>query len=340
MPAQVNGSREKMTDVATKPGLTDQDAEEARQVLERLQTEIGRIIVGQRHVVRRVLVGLLARGHILLEGVPGLAKTLTLKTLADTLKATFHRIQFTPDLLPADLTGTTIYNPGSGDFTVKRGPLFAHLILADEVNRAPAKVQSALLEAMEEQQITIGDQTLTLPQPFLVMATQNPVEQEGTYPLPEAQVDRFMLKVLVTFPERSEEAAIIDRMTAPEPPSVTPILNPEQILTLQRLVPQVYMDERVKNYILDLVFATREPDKVGLGNIISSGVSPRASLALVKAARAHALLEGRSFATPDDVKAVVNEVFRHRIVLSYEALAEGWEADRVVKTILDKVEVP
>lgn len=329
-----------MTDVATKPGLSDQDAEEARQVLERLQTEIGQIIVGQRQVVRRVLVGLMARGHILLEGVPGLAKTLTLKTLADTLKATFHRIQFTPDLLPADLTGTTIYNPGSGDFTVKRGPLFAHLILADEVNRAPAKVQSALLEAMEEQQITIGDQTLPLPQPFLVMATQNPVEQEGTYPLPEAQVDRFMLKVLVTFPERSEEAAIIDRMTAPELPSVTPILNPEQILTLQRLVPQVYLDDRVKNYILDLVFATREPQKVGLGNIISSGVSPRASLALVKASRAHALLEGRSFVTPDDVKAIVHEVFRHRLVLSYEALAEGWEADRAVKTILDKVEVP
>jgi MoxR-like ATPase len=329
-----------MTEVATKPGLTDQDAEEARQVLDRLQAEIGNIIVGQKHVVRRVLVGLLARGHILLEGVPGLAKTLTLKTLADSLKATFHRIQFTPDLLPADLTGTTIYNPGSGDFTVKRGPLFAHLILADEVNRAPAKVQSALLEAMEEQQITIGDQTLSLPQPFLVMATQNPIEQEGTYPLPEAQVDRFMLKVLVTFPGRSEEAFIIDRMTAPEPPTVTPILNPEQILALQKLVPLVYMDDRVKNYILDLVFATREPQKVGLSSTIATGVSPRASLALVKSARAHALLEGRPFTTPDDVKAVVFEVFRHRLMLSYEALAEGWDTDRAIKTILDKVEVP
>ena len=329
-----------MAEVAEKQGLSDQEAEQAQALLERLQDEIGHIIVGQRHGVRRVLVGLLARGLILLEGVPGLAKTLTLKTLADTLKATFHRIQFTPDLLPADLTGTTIYNPGSGDFAVKRGPLFANLILADEVNRAPAKVQSALLEAMEEQQITIGEQTLALPQPFLVMATQNPIEQEGTYPLPEAQVDRFMLKVLVGFPERAEESSIIDRMTAPEPPTVSPILSPEQILSLQKLVPLVYMDERIKGYILDLVFATREPAKVGLAGTIATGVSPRASLALVKASRAHALIEGRSFVTPDDVKAVVYEIFRHRIVLSYEALAEGWEADRAVKTILDKVEVP
>ncbi len=329
-----------MTEVAVKSGLTDEQAEEARQVLERLQEEIGHIIVGQRHVVRRVLVGLLARGHILLEGVPGLAKTLTLKTLADTLTASFHRIQFTPDLLPADLTGTSIYNPGSGDFTVKKGPLFANLILADEVNRAPAKVQSALLEAMEEQQITIGEETLPLPQPFLVMATQNPIEQEGTYPLPEAQVDRFMLKVQVSFPERSEEAAIIDRMTAPEPPTVTSLLSPEQILQLQRLVPLVYLDDRVKNYILDLVFATRDPQKVGLASTIATGVSPRASLSLVKASRAHALLEGRPFTTPDDVKAVVYEVFRHRLVLSYEALAEGWDADRAIKAILDKVEVP
>lgn len=329
-----------MSEVAVKSALTDEQAEEARQVLERLQDEIGQMIVGQRHVVRRVIVGLLARGHILLEGVPGLAKTLTLKTVADTLKASFHRIQFTPDLLPADLTGTSIYNPGSGDFTVKKGPLFANLILADEVNRAPAKVQSALLEAMEEQQITIGEETLALPQPFLVMATQNPIEQEGTYPLPEAQVDRFMLKVQVDFPERSEEAAIIDRMTAPTPPSVKALLTPEQILQLQRLVPLVYLDDRVKNYILDLVFATREPQKVGLANIIATGVSPRASLSLVRASRAHALLEGRPFTTPDDVKAIVYEVFRHRLVLSYEALAEGWDCDRAIKAILDKVEVP
>lgn len=327
-------------EVATKPGLTDEQASEARAVLERLQDEIQNIIVGQRHVIRRVLVGILARGHILLEGVPGLAKTLTLKTLADTLSATFHRIQFTPDLLPADLTGTTIYNPSSGDFHVKRGPLFAHLILADEVNRAPAKVQSALLEAMEEQQITIGDQTLPLPQPFLVMATQNPIEQEGTYPLPEAQVDRFMLKVLMTFPDRSEEARIIDRMTSPKPPSVKSILSPEEILDLQTLVPLVYMDERVKNYILDLVFATREPARFGLESLIQSGVSPRATLALVRSSRAHALIEGRSFTTPDDVKAMVYEVFRHRLVLTYEALAEGWDPDRMVKAILDKVEVP
>lgn len=329
-----------MTEVATKNSLTESQAEEAQKVLETLQTEIQQIIVGQKHVVRRVLVGLLARGHILLEGVPGLAKTLTLKTLADTLKASFHRIQFTPDLLPADLTGTSIYNPGSGEFSVKRGPLFANLVLADEVNRAPAKVQSALLEAMEEQQITIGDQSLALPQPFLVMATQNPIEQEGTYPLPEAQVDRFMLKVLVDFPGRAEEAAIIDRMTAPKPPTVKAILKPEQILELQTLVPHVYMDDKVKNYILDLVFATRDAQGVGLQSLIQTGVSPRASLSLVKASRAHALLEGRPFVTPDDVKAMVYEVFRHRVVLSYEALADGWNTDGIIHSILEKVNVP
>lgn len=326
--------------IASKSDISDELAAEAKKLTERLTEEIQTIIVGQQSAVRRVLVGLLARGHILLEGVPGLAKTLMLKTLADTLDASFHRIQFTPDLLPADLTGTSIYNPGTGDFKVKRGPLFANLILADEVNRAPAKVQSALLEAMEEQQITIGDQTLTLPQPFLVMATQNPIEQEGTYPLPEAQVDRFMLKVTVDFPRRAEEAAIIDRMTAPVPPSASSILSPEEILKLQKIVPHVYLDERVKNYILDLVFATREPKKMGLDSLIETGVSPRASLALVKAARAHALLEGRPFATPDDVKALVHEVFRHRIMLTYEALADGWTTDRVINSILDKVEVP
>ncbi len=329
-----------MTEVLTEPGLSDLQAQQTCETLERLQDEIQKVIVGQRYVIRRVLVGLLARGHILLEGVPGLAKTLTLKTLADTLEATFHRIQFTPDLLPADLTGTTIYNPGSGEFTVKKGPLFANLVLADEVNRAPAKVQSALLEAMEEQQITISEETLALPQPFLVMATQNPIEQEGTYPLPEAQVDRFMLKVHMGFPERSEESAIIDRMTAPDPPEVRAILKPQQLLDLQNLLPLVYLDERVKGYILDLIFATRQPQKLGLGQAIESGVSPRASLAMVKGARAHALLEGRPFVTPDDVKAVVYEVFRHRLVLSYEALAEGKSPDQVIETILAKVEVP
>ena len=329
-----------MTQVASKTELTDERAEEAKELVEELTTEIQQVIVGQRHVIRRVLVGLLAQGHILLEGVPGLAKTLTLKTLADTLSASFQRIQFTPDLLPADLTGTTIYNPGSGEFTVKKGPLFANLILADEINRAPAKVQSALLEAMEEKQITIGDQSLFLPRPFLVMATQNPVEQEGTYPLPEAQVDRFMLKVLVDFPERDEEASIIDRMTAPKPPSVKTVLKPEQVTDLQTLVPHVYLDDRVKNYILDLVFATRDTAKFGLENSIQSGVSPRASLALVKSSRAHALLEGRSFTTPDDVRAMVFEVFRHRIVLTYEALAEGWSPDMAIQKILDSVDVP
>ena len=320
--------------------LTEEIANEAKEATERLTDEIQNIIVGQKAAVRRVLVGLLARGHILLEGVPGLAKTLMLKTLADTLKATFHRIQFTPDLLPADLTGTSVYNPGSGEFSIKKGPLFANLILADEVNRAPAKVQSALLEAMEEQQVTIGDETMRLPQPFLVMATQNPIEQEGTYPLPEAQVDRFMLKVLVDFPRRSEEAAIIDRMTAPKPPEARAVLKPDEIMTLQAMVPHVYLDDRVKNYILDLVFATREPESLGLEKLIETGVSPRASLALVKSARAHALIEGRPFTTPDDVKALVHEVFRHRLLLSYEALAEGWTADRVIDSIIKKVQVP
>lgn len=329
-----------MSSVTTKEKLDEQLAQEARELTEALTEEIQSIIVGQKQAIRRVLVGLLAQGHILLEGVPGLAKTLMLKTLADTLKASFHRIQFTPDLLPADLTGTSIYNPGTGEFKVKKGPLFANLILADEVNRAPAKVQSALLEAMEEQQITIGDQSLELPQPFLVMATQNPVEQEGTYPLPEAQVDRFMLKVTIDFPRRSEESAIIDRMTAPKPPQARAVLEPKQIQNLQKMVPHVYLDDRVKNYILDLVFATRDPAKLGLENLIDSGVSPRASLALVKSAKAHAILEGRPFATPDDVKALVHEVFRHRILLSYEALAEGWTADRVIDAILDAVEVP
>ena len=330
-----------MTSVTTKrEELTDQMAEEAKALAEQLTAEIQTIIVGQKPAIRRILVGLLAKGHILLEGVPGLAKTLMLKTLSDTLKASFQRIQFTPDLLPADLTGTSVYNPGTGEFKVKRGPLFANLILADEVNRAPAKVQSALLEAMEEQQITIGDQSLALPKPFLVMATQNPVEQEGTYPLPEAQVDRFMLKVTVDFPRRSEESAIIDRMTAPAPPEAKSILSPEQIMDLQNMVPHVYMDDRVKNYILDMVFATREPKTLGLESLIETGVSPRASLALVKASRAHALIEGRAFVTPDDVKALIHEVFRHRILLTYESLAEGWTADRVIDAIVDKVEVP
>lgn len=329
-----------MSSAAAQMESSEKLAEEARELTEALSREIQTIIVGQRHAVRRVLVGLLARGHILLEGVPGLAKTLMLKTLADTLAATFHRIQFTPDLLPADLTGTSIYNPGSGDFKIKKGPLFANLILADEVNRAPAKVQSALLEAMEERQITIGEDTLSLPEPFLVMATQNPIEQEGTYPLPEAQVDRFMLKVTVDFPARSEESAIIDRMTAPTPPQAKPVLSPEQILKLQNMVAHIYLDDRVKNYILDLIFATRDPEKLGLQNLIQSGVSPRASLSLVKAARAHAVLEGRNFVTPEDVKALVYEVFRHRLVLTYEALAEGWTPDRVISSILEHVEVP
>jgi MoxR-like ATPase len=322
--------------------LKDQIESEG-QLLRQLSSEIGQVIVGQTEVIERIMVGLLAGGHVLLEGLPGLAKTLTFRTLATCMQASFQRVQFTPDLLPADLVGTTIYNPQKAEFTVKKGPLFANLVLADEINRAPAKVQSALLEAMQERQVTIGDTTHPLPDPFLVMATQNPIEQEGTYPLPEAQVDRFMLKVKVGYPSREEESLIIDRMTTGTAPVAKPVLSTAQLSNLRKLVPQVYLDPRVKNYILDLVFATREPEKFRLAHLkgmLAYGASPRASICLAQAARAYALLRGRAHATPDDVKSIGYDVLRHRVQPSFEAEAEEKTSESLLKEIFDRVEVP
>ncbi len=307
-----------------------------------LTHEIGKVIVGQRYMVERLVIGLLANGHVLLEGVPGLAKTLTVKTLAQVIRGKFQRIQFTPDLLPADLIGTLIYNQREGEFTVKRGPIFANLILADEINRAPAKVQSALLEAMQERQVTIGDQTYVLDPPFLVLATQNPIEQEGTYPLPEAQVDRFMLKLRVGYPGRQEERQIMDRMSGDSLPSVNAVITPERITRAQQVVTRVYMDEKVKDYILDIVFATREPEKYKLDikHLIAYGASPRASIHLALAARAHAFMRGRGYVTPEDVKAIGMDVLRHRVITTYEAEAENVTSEEVLQRLFDVIEVP
>jgi MoxR-like ATPase len=308
-----------------------------------LVAEVGKVIVGQSYMVERILVGLLAGGHVLLEGVPGLAKTLTVRTICDAIHAKFARVQFTPDLLPADLIGTVIYNQKNGEFTSKLGPIFANLVLADEINRAPAKVQSALLEAMQEHQVTIGDTTYPLPDPFVVMATQNPIEQEGTYPLPEAQVDRFMLMIKVGYPSRDEERAVMDRMTGSLPAAAKPTTTPEQLADARKVVRDVYMDDRVKDYIVDVVFSTREPQKKGmkdLAPLIEYGASPRASIALNLAARAHAFLRHRGYVTPEDVKAIGPDVLRHRIVLSYEAEAEEVTAEDIVRRVFEVVEVP
>jgi MoxR-like ATPase len=311
--------------------------------LQDLLSEINKVMVGQEALVERVLIGLLADGHILLEGVPGLAKTLLIKTVSEAIQADFSRIQFTPDLLPADLIGTQIYNPRTGEFSVHEGPIFANLILADEINRAPAKVQSALLEAMQERQVTIGDETFMMDDLFLVMATQNPIEQEGTYPLPEAQVDRFMLKVKVGYPTRSEERLIIDRMTGIDLPIVNPVVAPADILRAREMVRQIYVDDKIKEYILDLVLTTRQPGTNGLSdlnNLIDFGASPRASINLVTAARAHAFLKGRGFVTPEDIKQIAPDVLRHRIITSYEAEAENINSDHIVRRILDHTDVP
>lgn len=308
-----------------------------------LRAEINKIMVGQESLIDRVLIALLADGHILLEGVPGLAKTLLIKTVAQAIQADFARIQFTPDLLPADLIGTQIYNPRSSEFTVHKGPIFANLVLADEINRAPAKVQSALLEAMQERQVTIGDATFPLDTLFLVLATQNPIEQEGTYPLPEAQVDRFMLKALVTYPSRAEERLIIDRMTGAPLPDTRPVITPADILRAREAVRHVYVDEKIKEYVLDLVFTTREPEANGLADLrslIAFGASPRAGIYLVMAARAHAFLKGRGFVTPEDIKQMAPDVLRHRIITTFEAEAEEIGTDQLVQRILDHVEVP
>jgi MoxR-like ATPase len=310
---------------------------------DRLMNEVGKVIVGQHYMVERILVGLLTGGHVLLEGVPGLAKTLTVRTLCDAIHAKFARVQFTPDLLPADLVGTVVYNQLKGEFTSKLGPIFANLVLADEINRAPAKVQSALLEAMQERQVTIGDRTYPLPEPFVVMATQNPIEQEGTYPLPEAQIDRFMLMVKVGYPTREEERKIMDRMTQPEPLKVEAVVTPAELIDARSVVKQVYVDEKVKEYIVDVVFATREPAKHGLKDLkplVEYGASPRASIALNLAARAHAFLRHRGYVTPEDVKAIGPDVLRHRLVLTYEADAEEVTAEQIVKRVFEVVEVP
>jgi len=305
--------------------------------------EIGKVIVGQRYLIERLLIGLLADGHVLLEGVPGLAKTLSVKTLSAAIQTTFHRIQFTPDLLPADVIGTLIYNPKDGEFRIKKGPVFANLILADEINRAPAKVQSALLEAMQERQVTIGEQTFKLPEPFLVLATQNPIEQEGTYPLPEAQVDRFMLKLSIDYPSKDEERQIMDRMAETGKQIYTqPVVTPEQILKARKVVDTVYMDEKIKNYIVDLVFATRDPKlyKIDVADLIQYGASPRASIYLNIAAKAYAFLQGRGYVTPQDVKTIGMDVLRHRVIVSYEAEAEDMTSETIIKRIFDEVPVP
>ena len=322
--------------------LTDQVIQES-SFLELLAQEAAKVIVGQKYMLERVLIGLLCNGHVLLEGVPGLAKTLTVHTLADSISAQFMRIQFTPDLLPADLVGTMIYNQSTASFTVRKGPVFANVILADEINRAPAKVQSALLEAMQERQVTIGDQTFPLPSPFIVLATQNPIEQEGTYPLPEAQVDRFMLKVKVSYPSRAEERVIMDRMGGVDVPRARKVIAPEQIASARRVVHQIYIDEKVKDYILSIVFATREPAQSGLKDLedfIEYGASPRASIYLSLAAKAHAFLRHRGFVTPEDVKAVGFDVLRHRISLTYEAEAEELTPEKIIQRVFDRVEVP
>jgi MoxR-like ATPase len=311
--------------------------------VERITTEVGKVIVGQSYMIERILIGLLTGGHVLLEGVPGLAKTLTVRTLCDAISARFARIQFTPDLLPADVIGTVIYNQQKGEFTSKLGPVFANLVLADEINRAPAKVQSALLEAMQERQVTIGDKTYALPSPFIVMATQNPIEQEGTYPLPEAQVDRFMLMVKVGYPSREDERRIMDRMTVSDVVKAQPVVGPQELLDARRTISSVYVDEKVKDYIVDVVFATREPHRHGLKDLaplIEFGASPRASIALNLAARAHAFLRHRGYVTPEDVKAVGPDVLRHRLVLTYEADAEEVTAEQIVRRVFEVVEVP
>jgi MoxR-like ATPase len=309
----------------------------------RLREEIGNVIVGQRYLIDRLLVGLLANGHVLLEGVPGLAKTTAVKTLAQAIHASFRRIQFTPDLLPADLVGTLIYNPRDGGFTTKKGPIFAQLVLADEINRAPAKVQSALLEAMQEHQVTIGDETHPLPEPFLVLATQNPIEQEGTYPLPEAQVDRFMLKLRIGYPTREEERQILDRMALTRAePTAKPVVTPDEIMAARELVDAIYVDDKIKDYVVSLVFATREPAAAGLdlGPLVQYGASPRATLALTLAAKANAFLNGRGYVTPQDVKTIGPDVLRHRVIVTYEAEAEEIDSDEIVRRVFDGVPVP
>ncbi len=320
----------------------NEKVEEASLFVQQLNAELSKVIVGQRYVIDRLLIALLANGHILIEGVPGLAKTLAVKTLAKCIHTRFQRIQFTPDLLPADLIGTLVYNPKDGQFTTKKGPVFSNLILADEINRAPAKVQSALLEAMQERQVTIGDNTFMLEDPFLVLATQNPIEQEGTYPLPEAQVDRFMLKIKIGYPDRKEEKVIMERMAGHDPQEVSAVISPKDIIKAREIVSEIYIDDKVKDYIVDLVYATRSPEdyKLDIKNFIAYGASPRASIYLNIASKAHAFIKGRGYVTPEDVKAIGMDVFRHRVIVTYEAEAEEKTSEDIVKQVFDGIEVP
>jgi MoxR-like ATPase len=313
------------------------------EFVEKISSEVSKVIVGQKYMVERLLIGLLSNGHVLLEGVPGLAKTMAVKTLSATIKTKFQRLQFTPDLLPADLIGTLIFDQRNGDFRTKKGPIFANLILADEINRSPAKVQSALLEAMMERQVTIGENTFPLDDPFLVLATQNPIEQEGTYPLPEAQIDRFMLKLSIGYPNKEEELEIMRRMAGKEVPAVNAVVDPAAIIRARSLVSQVYIDEKIERYILDIVFATRNPKDYGLEelqDLISFGASPRASIYLYQASKAHAFLRRRGYVIPEDVRAIGMDVLRHRIIVTYEAEAEEFTAEDVVRKVLNKIEVP
>ncbi len=310
---------------------------------ELLNLEIGKVIIGQKYMVERLLIGLLSNGHLLLEGVPGLAKTLAIKSLASAIHSKFSRIQFTPDLLPADLVGTMIYNQKKEEFTVRRGPIFSNFILADEINRAPAKVQSALLEAMQERQVTIGEESFRLEEPFLVLATQNPIEQEGTYPLPEAQLDRFMLKIVIGYPNKDEERMIIRQNMSPEPLQINPVVSTNEILKARKVVREVYMDEKIEKYILDIVFATRFPTDNNLAKLqqlISYGASPRASINLALASKAYAFIRRRGYVIPEDVRAVCHDILRHRIGLTYEAEAENINTDEVINEVLNVVEVP
>jgi MoxR-like ATPase len=330
-----------MTDASIQ-AITEKVKRES-QFIDVVMMEIRKVIVGQRYLLDRLMIGLITGGHVLMEGVPGLAKTLSVNTLAQTLHIGFKRIQFTPDLLPADILGTLIYNQKDATFEPKKGPIFSNVILADEINRAPAKVQSALLEAMQEKQVTIGEETYPLPKPFLVLATQNPIEQEGTYRLPEAQVDRFMLKLNVTYPTKSEERNILDRMTGHEIPKANSVATAEDIFRARAVVGEIYVDDRIRDYIIELVFATREPNEHGiakLAELIDFGASPRATIALLNAARAHAFIRGRGYVIPEDIKAIGFDVLRHRISLTFEAEAENVSAEEVIQTLFDEIEVP
>lgn len=311
--------------------------------VDRTLQEVSKVVVGQKDMLEGILMGLLTGGHVLLEGVPGLAKTLTISSIARSISLNFQRIQFTPDLLPTDLIGTMIFNPKSGEFAPKKGPIFTNIVLADEINRAPAKVQSALLEAMAEKQVTIGDVTYPLEKPFLVLATQNPIEQEGTYPLPEAQMDRFMFKIVVTYPKKLEELEILNKMATDKIPSIQPVISKEDLMRAKERVDGIYLDDKLKNYIVEIVMATREPAEYGLGhlaNLISVGGSPRATINLTRSSKAHAFLRGRGYVTADDVKAIAYHVLRHRLILTYEAEAENITSEEIIKEILNQVEVP